>query len=169
MALRFSSVWSALPVHEGKFLQVLLEGCHLSLHVLQACGCHILAKRFKLILQAMFRFQHSIDRMLDDCITLRMASMCLPLLEQCAVFPVCQASFSSVTPHHFCDCWYRACSPHTLNVSYRDGDPSYQSRSVLVHSLTCCTYPGYCAHEQVAAKPSFACMDKLGLRQVKEP
>ena len=102
MALRFSSVWSALPVLKGKFLQVLLEGCHLSLHVLQACGCHILAERFKLILQAMFRSQHS-DRMLDDCITLRMASMCLPLLEQCAVFPVCQASFSSVTPHHFCD------------------------------------------------------------------
>ena len=36
---------------EGKLLQVFLEGCHLSLHVLQACGCHISAKSLVLILQ----------------------------------------------------------------------------------------------------------------------
>ena len=39
-----------LPVLKGEVLQVFLEGCHLSLHVLQACGCHILSKRFILIL-----------------------------------------------------------------------------------------------------------------------
>ena len=101
--LHLPSLELALPVLKGKFFQIFPEGCHLSLHVLQACGCHILAERFELILHAMFPFEHS-DRLLDDCITSRMASMCLPLLEQCAVFPVCQASFSSVTPHHFCNC-----------------------------------------------------------------
>lgn len=40
------------PVLESEFLQVFLEGCHLSLHVLQACGCHILPKSFVLILQS---------------------------------------------------------------------------------------------------------------------
>ena len=100
--LHFSLLWSALPVLKGKFLQVLLEGCHLSLHVLQACGCHILAERFELILHAMLPLGH-VDRLLDERIALRTASRYLPLLEQCAVFPVCRASFSSVTPHHLCN------------------------------------------------------------------
>ena len=100
MTPHLSSLWSVIPVLKGKFLQILLEGCHLSLHVLQACGCHILPERFELILHAMLPFRQ-IDRLRDECMTLRMAPMCLPLLEQCAVFPVCRASFSSVTPHYF--------------------------------------------------------------------
>ena len=43
MTLHMPSMELALPVLEGKFLQIFPEGCHLSLHVLQACGCHILA------------------------------------------------------------------------------------------------------------------------------
>ena len=59
MTLCLSSMCSALPVPKSKLLQIFLEGCHLSSHVLQACGCHILAERFKLILHARFGVLHA--------------------------------------------------------------------------------------------------------------
>ena len=168
MTLHFSAIWSALPVLKCKFLQVLLEGCHLSLHVLKACGCHILAEGFELILHALHSFRH-VDGLLDECMTLRMAFMCLPLLEQCAVFPVCQASFSSVMPHRFC---IHRCGPAPPTRSMSPTVKVISAVRVAVCSSTAEVAAQLRAVVRTSKVPKGASLrmfKELGVRQVREP
>ena len=106
--------------------------------------------------------------MLDKCITPRMASMCLPLLEQCAVFPVCQVSFSFIMPHYFCDHSLGPAPPTCMIFPTVDVIRAVRV-AVLLYGLTCCTSAGVSAHTVVADERIFVLYEGLVFIKVREP